>query len=438
MRLQTSGSVMRSKLQFLYKRLGEKLWVRPLLFCLFAVLAAFAAGGADRLRLREFVPAVEHDTVEKLLSIIAASMLGVATFAVASMVSAYASVSSSATPRAFSLVISDDVSKTALSTFIAAFIFSVIALIAIKSGLYDRAGLFVIFMMTIAVLGWVIFSFVRWVDQIARLGRLGTTIDRVEKAAEAALERRKRTPHLSGLPAEDDAATPGEPAFADTIGYVQHINVEALQACAEKHKAVLTIDALPGTFVAPGRALAFVAGDAGPGIVEDFDLSALRKAFTIGHDRAYDEDPRFGLIALSEIAARALSPAVNDPGTAIDIIGTFVRLFTLWASPLPEEERAAEVPYDRVRVPSLTFDEMFDDAFTAIARDGAGTIEVMIRLQKALISLSSLEHPKLVAAVHRHSQLALARAGAALKMPYEIERVRALADVLNMRPRSPK
>ena len=62
-----------------------------------------------------------------MLSIIAASMLGVATFAVGSMVAAYSSVRSSATPRAFALVVADDVSKTALSTFIAAFIFSVIA-----------------------------------------------------------------------------------------------------------------------------------------------------------------------------------------------------------------------------------------------------------------------------------------------------------------------
>ena len=74
-----------------------------------------------------------------------------------SLVSAYASVSNSATPRAFTLVISDDVSKTALSTFIAAFIFSVIALIAIKIGIYGRTGLFIVFAMTIFVLGWVVF-----------------------------------------------------------------------------------------------------------------------------------------------------------------------------------------------------------------------------------------------------------------------------------------
>lgn len=187
---------MRSRFQFLFKRLGEKLWLRPLEFCPLAVLATIAAAGADNLGSLGLVPKVEHETIEKLLSTIAASMLGVATFAVASMVTAYASVSSTATPRAFSLAVSDDVSKTALSTFVAAFIFSVIALIAIKSEIYGRTGLFLVFVMTIAVLGWVVFSFVRWADQIARLGRLGTTIDSVEKTADAAIKRRRLSPNM--------------------------------------------------------------------------------------------------------------------------------------------------------------------------------------------------------------------------------------------------
>jgi uncharacterized membrane protein len=45
--------------------------------------------------------------------------------------------------------------------------------------------------------------------------------------------------------------------------------------------------------------------------------------------RYFHEDPRFGLITLSEIASRALS--VNDPSTAIQIISSHVRLFSVWA-----------------------------------------------------------------------------------------------------------
>ena len=418
---------MRSKVEFWFNRLGEKLWVRPLLFCLLAVVAAVAAAGADNLGISDISPKVERDTIQMLLSIIAASMLGVATFAVASMVSAYASVSSNATPRAFLLVVSDDVSKTALSTFIGAFIFSVIALIAIKTGLYERTGLFVLFVMTIGVIGWVVFTFVRWVDQIARLGRLGTTISRVEKAAEDAIKRRRASPNLGASPV-DPHEDPGQPIFADHIGYVQHLNVQALQSCAENHALILTVVALPGIFAAPGRPLAHIKRDTG-GILRDFDVSLVKNAFLIGHDRTYDDDPRFGLIALSEIAARALSPAVNDPGTAIGIIGTFVRLFALWVSPVGNDEgNASHVRFDRVRIPPLTLDEMFDDAFTAISRDGAGTIEVVVRLQKAFISLASIGHVELKEAAARHSRLALERAVSSLTLSDDIERARTLAD----------
>ncbi len=419
---------MYDHLRFLYNKLSSQLWVRPLAFCLLAVLATFGASLADRLGIEEQVPLISHETVEKLLSIIAASMLGVATFAVGSMVAAYASVSSSATPRAFALVVSDDVSKTALSTFIAAFIFSVIALVAIKTGFYGRTATLLIFLTTLAVLVWVVLTFTRWVDQIARLGRIGTTIARVEKATTSAIEHRRRAPNLSAVPlcgrrSGDDV---GDPLYAGTIGYVQHIDVGALQACAEKHELVVTVAALPGTFVGPGRVLAYLKPGATAG-AGSLDVSPIVKAFFIDHDRTYDEDPRFGLIALSEIAGRALSPAVNDPGTAIGIIGTFVRLFALWVAPPDDGKGTATPKFDRVRVPSLALGDMFDDAFTAIARDGAGALEVVVRLQKAFISLSAVGHEELNAAARRHSKLSLARAELALKLPYELERVRALA-----------
>ncbi|MDR9425020.1 MAG: hypothetical protein RI567_07035 [Marinobacter sp.] len=50
---------------------------------------------------------------------------------------------------------------------------------------------------------------------------------------------------------------------------------------------------------------------------------------------------------------------------------------------------------------------MFDDSFTAIARDGAGQIEVAVRLQKAFVSLVSLDNKDVKDAVSEHSRLAL-------------------------------
>jgi uncharacterized membrane protein len=409
------------RLRWRLSNLRHKLWARPLLYAALAIATVFACIAADRSIAADRVPAVSRETVEQLLAIIAASMLSVATFAVASMVAAYASASSTATPRAFSLLVKDDVSRTALSGFIAAFIFSIVALTTVRTGVYGRVGLFLIFSITLLIFALVILVFLRWVDWIARLGRLGTTIDRVERAAATALEQRRRTPTLGGRP-PGIAETWGTGVFSPTIGYVQSINVAALQQCATTVDTQILVDALPGTFVAPGRALAFLKAGVSR---EDAERVAhgIAGAFIVGDDRTFDEDPRFGLVALAEVAARALSPAVNDPGTAIDILGTFVRLFARWAEPLED----APARHDRVAVPTLATVEMFDDAFTAIARDGAGMVEVAIRLQKAFISLAATGDKDLQAAAVLHARRAQARASMALKLAEERDRIDALA-----------
>ena len=69
-------------------------------------------------------------------------------------------------------------SLNALSSYIGAFIFSIVALIASENGYYDKAGRFALFALTVMVFAIVIVTFVGWVDRIARLGRLGAIIDK--------------------------------------------------------------------------------------------------------------------------------------------------------------------------------------------------------------------------------------------------------------------
>jgi len=414
---------MGDRLRFLLNRIGERLWVRPLAMCVLSTAVVFLAKMADNTGIGQLLPAITPDSIETLLTIISASMLVISTFAVASMVSAYASASSTATPRSFSLVISDDVSQNALSTFIGAFIFSIIALIALQNGYYDRAGRFALFSLTLMMLAMVVITFVSWVDRIARLGRLGGTIDKVEAATAAALQRRRCAPTLDGVPA-GPCQNAGQAIYGGSIGYVQRVDVTALQTYAEESRARITVAALPGTFSAPGRALAYVTADSGD--LSDIDARQVAQAFILGNGRQFDEDPRFGLVVLSEIASRALSPAVNDPGTAIGIIGTFVRLFSLWSEPIDEGDTPIS-ECDRVEVPKISLRDMFDDAFTAIARDGAGTIEVAGRLQKAFASLASIGDGHMRDAAIHHSRLALARAENVLEIPEDLEVVRKLA-----------
>lgn len=419
---------MGDQLRFLMNRIRERLWIKPLVMSVLSTATVFLVKMLDIDEISRIVPTISQDSVRTLLMIISSSMLMVATFAVASMVSAYASASNNATPRSFPLIISDDVSQNALSTFVGAFIYSVVALIAMENGYYGKAGRFALFVLTLLILTVVIVTFVGWVDRIARLGRLKGTIDKVEAATATAFQRRRRAPTLGCAPAVRQPMNGNQKVYGTSIGYVQRVDVATLQTYAEKLQARITLTALPGTFSAPGRALAFVTPDSGD--LLDIDIGQIAKAFIISDDRTFDEDPRFGLVVLSEIAGRALSPAVNDPGTAICIIGVFVRLLALWCEPVKEgDTRACE--NDRVEVPEISLRDMFDDAFTAIARDGAGAIEVAGRLQKAFESLASAGDGVMRDAALHHSRMALARAENVLKLPEDLQVVRALANFAN-------
>lgn len=413
------------RLRFIFSRIQERLWVRPLVLCVLSIGGIFAAMLADDAGLSKVAPEINLDSVESLLTIMASSMLVIATFAVGSMVAAYASASDGATPRSIPLVIADDVTQNALSAFIGAFIFSIVSLVAVKNALFDSAGLFAIFALTLLVFAVVVITFVRWVDRIARLGRVVNTIEKAEKAAGDALNRRRHAPTFGALtsslpPDLDKELNRGISVCSSRVGYIQHMDLETLQANAEAFDCHVVVTALPGAFVTSHRPLLYIMPCSEH--CEPFSPDDFSGAFTISSSRTFEDDPRFGLLALSEIADKALSPGINDPGTAINVIGTMVRLFTLWQSPL-EKDGLQKVIYDRVSVPELKTDDLFDDAFTAIARDGAEMVEVAIRLQKALSALAETGDPAMAGAAKRHSQMALARSEHVMSLQDDIDAV---------------
>ncbi len=144
---------------------------------------------------------------------------------VGSMVAAYASANTGATPRSIPLVIADNVTQNALSAFIGAFIFGLVSLIAVQIDMFGSAGLFAIFVVTLLLFAIVIITFVRWADRIARLGRAVNSIEQVEKATGNALNRRRHAPALGALPVSPwQAVDKGVAVCSSTVGYIQHVD----------------------------------------------------------------------------------------------------------------------------------------------------------------------------------------------------------------------
>ena len=199
-----------------------------------------------------------------------------------------------------------------------------VALIALLNGFYGRSGRFALFSLTVLVFAVVVLSFVTWVDRIARLGRVTNTVDRVEKAAATALLERGWRPTLLARPAQASSgkatdsswAHPGHPIQSRQVGYLQRIDLAAMQQTAENFDLKVAIETLPGAFVTPQRILARVIR---PQPINGGIAERVCASFLIGNLRTFDDDPRFGLVVLSEIASKALSPAINDPGTAIQL-----------------------------------------------------------------------------------------------------------------------
>ena len=412
------------RVRFLINRLKQQLWVKPLIAGVLSIIGALIAHAADLTTLGQIVPEISADSVYDLLTVMASSMLVIATFGVASMVSAYASASDTASPRAFPLVIADDSSQRAISVFLGAFIFSIVGLIALRNQYFGEAGRFALFVFTIIAFAAVVSTFVGWMDNIARLGRIVNTVEKVEAATAAALRRRCQAPALHGVPVNADPdPLPGSSVVAESVGYVQRIDVAALQSYAEEINGHIRAAVLPGAFVTPQHVLASV--EIPSDMSDELEHQDIVEAFKIGSEREFTDDPRYGLMVLSQIAGRALSPALNDPGTAIDVIGTLVRLLTIWSS--PDDDSDSDVEYDRVEVPELSTRDLFDDAFIAISRDGSGSVEVVTRLMKALSSLAGSGDQSMRDAAIHHAQRAVTYAERELILPEEIDNVRKLA-----------
>ena len=116
---------------------------------------------------------------------------------------------------------------------------------------------------------------------------------------------------------------------------------------------------------------------------------------------------------MSEIAQRALSPGLNDPRTAVDIVRRLSRLLDGWVE---EVGLSGDPVAQRVRIRPIPSDAVLREAFDFIARDGAAFVEVQTEIQSALARLAAKGTPTVAAAARRVSERALERSDTALEL----------------------
>ncbi len=190
-----------------------------------------------------------------------------------------------------------------------------------------------------------------------------------------------------------DGDQPSVVARSGKRGAIQAIDVSGLVSWARKHDRLLVVCHPVGDFVPAGAKLieAYGAAAVVPG-----EEDKLRRMVVLGAERTIEQDPAFAIRIMVDIADKALSAAVNDPTTAVQVldhlgdvlrhIGALDLSGSRWAGP-----RAGRTG---LVIPVRRWEDYLTLGTTEIREYGASAIQVMRRMRAMLEELHGEVRPE--------------------------------------------
>ena len=180
---------------------------------------------------------------------------------------------------------------------------------------------------------------------------------------------------------------------------IARLDVGALVALARQAGGTIVMACAVGDTLVEGAVLLRVHDAAAP-LPEDALLSAVR----LGRERTFEQDPKYPIRLLVDIAIKALSPAINDPTTAVQTIDQLEDLLRrLGAAELDAGYTADENGALRLVFPTPTWEDYLTLAFDEIRQFGSSSVQVMRRMRSALVGLAdALPSEERVNAVRRY------------------------------------
>jgi uncharacterized membrane protein len=173
------------------------------------------------------------------------------------------------------------------------------------------------------------------------------------------------------------------------------VNIELLRAEAERAKALIVFVPRVGDFVATDEPLFHIHGPA-----DKIEEKLLCAAVAFGSERTLQQDPTFALRIIVDIALKALSPAINDPTTAVLAIDQLHRLLRLaGARNLRTDEIMDDHGTMRVLLRTPNWEDFVNLAFTEIRGCGSNNLQIVRRLRAMIENLIQTLPP------HRHKAL---------------------------------
>jgi uncharacterized membrane protein len=195
------------------------------------------------------------------------------------------------------------------------------------------------------------------------------------------------------------ATEPAVRVHADRAGSIQAFDPDGVVAWAHAHGALVVVNRVVGDFVPTGTPVMEVYGPVGDPTVAERELLEM---IALGEERTIQQDPAFAIRIMVDIAVRALSPAVNDPTTAVQVLdhlGETLRL--IGSTNLEKRAEPSDEATAAVVMRTRRWEDFLTLGVTEIREYGATSIQVMRRLRALLEELEQTVRPEHRPAVER-------------------------------------
>jgi uncharacterized membrane protein len=386
--------------------LRTNLWLVPTLEIVFAVALFAGTYALDRaaydgtLSLPSFFISGTADAARQILTAIAAAVITVVTLVFSITIVTLTLASTQFGPRMLRNFIRDRITQLTLGSFVATFVYSILALVSIGPGAHGEFVPHASITMTMALVVADVAVLVVFIDHIAKSIQLPQVIASIAGDLAQAIEAEAAVPPCTGtakagpslsemlVRLDEDSGVVRAPGS----GYLQYVSMSRLIDIAARGHAVIRLLHRPGHFVVEGEPLANVwPAAAAPGVAR-----ALGGAHATGPHRTLTQDLSFAVDQLVEIAIRALSAAVNDTFTAlacIDWLGDGLgKIAERWH---PVEVHRDAAGHVRVITVTVSFRRLVERAHDKIRQASRGMPAVMIRqldaIAKVMVRTSSAD-----------------------------------------------
>ena len=429
--------------RYTWDRLAVSFWFAPLLMALAAVLLAWAMYRLDTqipnesLQHSRFVLSGSSEALRTVLITIATTTLATAGVVFTLLTLPLSTVAAQYGSRLLRLFLGDRITQLVLGMFVATFVYCLAGALSIPPASVEPEG-----PQITATVGLYL-MLATFASLILLVQHISTMLQAPNIAAAAgedlldvvrvAIQDRVQSGHdksrtSQGAP-DTLAEAEGHPVGVRRNGYIQYIDPEYLLTLARENNLVIRLLRKPGDFVGSGAPVALVWP---AGRVDERLDKLIQRAFQIGNGRTPTQDVEYAVDQLTEMAVRAMSPAINDPFTAmtcLDHMGDGLALFAKHG-----EERPGIYDRDgqlRLAFQPISFDELLNAAFDMLRHCSCDNAYVLLHMLDVIdIIGQATPAPEARRQLLRHVILVQAESQAGALIEADRELIRAHSEAL--------